>query len=149
MAALVVFLVLVGATSVFGASFQPGDWYAGLRKPPLTPPGWVFPPVWTTLYLAIAVAGWLVWRERRRVDAPLLLWGTQLALNAAWSPLFFGLQRPGLALIEILVLLAAVGATAVAFFRVRRLAGWLLVPYAAWIAFASYLTAGVWVLNRA
>jgi tryptophan-rich sensory protein len=99
------------------------------------------------LYLAIAVAGWLVWHaETNRVA--LALWGAQLALNAAWSLLFFGLQRPGLALLEIGVLFAFILATATAFFRVRPLAGALFAPYAAWVAFAAYLNAGIWYLNR-
>jgi tryptophan-rich sensory protein len=146
--ALVVFAALVGLAATFGAQFQGGAWYAALRKPPLTPPGWVFGPAWTVLYLLIAVAGWLVWRARPRDRRALGLWGAQLALNAAWSFVFFGLHRPGAALVEIALLLVFVLATAAAFFRARRLAGALLVPYAAWVAFATYLNAGIWILNR-
>lgn len=145
---LLVFVVLVAAAAAFGGAFQPGAWYEGLRKPPLTPPNWVFGPAWTILYLAIAVAGWIVWQAQRRVGLPLLLWGAQLALNAMWSYLFFGMQRPGLALVEIAVLLTVILATASAFFGVRRLAGLLFVPYALWVCFAAYLNAGVWLLNR-
>lgn len=145
---LLVFVALVVAAAAFGGVFQPGAWYAGLRKPPLTPPNWVFGPAWTILYLAIAVAGWLVWLARRRVGVPLLLWGAQLTLNAMWSYLFFGMQRPGLALVEIAVLLVLILATTDAFFRVRRLAGLLFVPYALWVCFAAYLNAGLWLLNR-
>jgi len=100
------------------------------------------------LYLTIAVAGWLIWRARRNRVTALALWGVQLALNAAWSFLFFGLQRQGLALLEIGVLLVFIVATAIVFFRVRPLAGALFAPYAAWVAFASYLNAGLWHLNR-
>lgn len=147
--ALAVFLGGVAAAAAFGAAFEPGAWYAGLRKPPLTPPDAVFPPVWTALYAAIAVAGWLVWRRRRPGEfAPLALWGAQLVLNALWSLLFFGLERPGLALLEIALLLALVVATTAAFLRVRPLAGALFAPYAAWVAFAAYLNAGIWLLNR-
>ena len=146
--ALGVFLALVAAAALFGAQFTPGAWYEALRKPPLTPPSWIFAPVWSALYLGIASAGWLVWRARPRLGPPLFAWGGQLVLNAAWSLLFFGLQRPGLALLEILVLLAAVGATTAEFFRIRPLAGWLFVPYAAWVSFAAYLNAGLWYLNR-
>lgn len=142
------FLALVALAALFGASFEPGAWYAGLRKPPLNPPAWIFPPVWSALYLAIAVAGWLVWRARPATRTPLALWGAQLVLNALWSWLFFGLNRPGAALLEIVVLLALVAATTAAFFRIRPLAGALLAPYAAWVAFAAYLNAGLWVLNR-
>jgi len=143
-----VFLLLVSAAASFGAQFAPGVWYAALRKPPLTPPNWLFGPAWTVLYLSMAVAGWLVWRAPRKQRVALALWGIQLALNAAWSFLFFGLERPGLALAEIAVLLGLIVATTVAFFRVRRLAGVLFAPYAAWVAFAAYLNAGVWYLNR-
>lgn len=143
-----VFLLLVSAAALFGAQFEPGAWYAALRKPPLTPPNWLFGPAWTVLYLSIAVAGWLVWRAPRKEPLALALWGIQLALNAAWSWLFFGLQRPGLALIEIGVLLVLILATTVAFFRVRRMAGVLFAPYAAWVSFAAYLNAGIWYLNR-
>jgi tryptophan-rich sensory protein len=146
--ALGVFVLLVGAAALFGAQFEPGAWYEVLQKPPLTPPNWVFGPVWSVLYLAIAVAGWIVWRARRNNVVAVALWGTQLALNAAWSFLFFGLQRPGLALLEIGVLLVFIVATAVTFFRTRFLAGALFVPYAAWVGFAFYLNAAIWYLNR-
>ena len=146
--ALAVFLALVALAALFGASFEPGVWYAGLRKPPLDPPDWIFPPVWSALYHAMAVAGCLVWRAWPATRTPLVLWGAQLGLNALWSLLFFGLERPGLALVEIAALLALVVATTAAFLRVRVLAGALLVPYAAWVAFAAYLNAGLWALNR-
>lgn len=146
--ALAVFLSCVALAALFGASFEPGAWYAELRKPPGNPPDWIFPPVWSALYLAIAVAGWLVWRARPATPLPLALWGAQLLGNALWSWIFFGLHRPGTALVEIALLLALVVATTAAFFRVRALAGALLVPYAAWVAFATYLNAGLWLLNR-
>lgn len=146
-AAFAVFLGLVAAAALFGSLFQPGAWYPRLEKPPLTPPGWIFAPVWSVLYLSIAVAGWLVWRAGGGA-IPLFLWAAQLLLNALWSLLFFGLQRPGLALVEIAVLLALVIAATVVFFRVRALAGALFVPYALWVGFAAYLNAGLWVLNR-
>ncbi|MCA9512584.1 MAG: TspO/MBR family protein [Myxococcota bacterium] len=144
---LVAFLALVGAAAAFGARFEPGAWYAALRKPPLTPPPVVFAPVWSVLYAAIAVAGWLAWRARPASHRALGLWALQLALNAAWSWLFFGLHAKGVALVDIVALLAAVVAAAVALHRVRALAGWLLAPYAAWVAFATYLNAGLWYLN--
>ena len=146
--ALIVFLLLVAAAASLGAGFLPGPWYAGLNKPPLNPPSWLFGPVWSILYLCIAVAGWLVWRSGRERKLPLTLWGGQLALNAFWSPLFFGLQRPGMALMDILALLCLLLVTVVAFFKVRPLSGWLMVPYALWVGFAAYLNAGLWYLNR-
>jgi tryptophan-rich sensory protein len=93
------------------------------------------------------VAAWLVWRAETRWNVALSLWVAQLVLNAIWSALFFGLQRPDLALIEIVVLLVVIVATLIAFYRIRRPAGLLLVPYAVWVAFASYLNAGFWLLN--
>jgi tryptophan-rich sensory protein len=148
LSALVIFLLLVAAAAFVGAQFEPGEWYAALRKPPLNPPNWLFAPVWSLLYLGIAVAGWLVWRTGRGVRVPLALWSGQLVLNATWSPLFFGLHRPGLALLDLGLLLVLVVSTTVAFFRVRPLAGALLVPYAVWVGFATYLNGGVWYLNR-
>lgn len=146
--ALGIFVALVALAALFGAQFEPGPWYEGLHKPPLNPPNWLFGPVWSVLYLAIAVAGWLVWRDRPATTRPLVLWGGQLVLNAAWSLLFFGLHLPSLALVEIMLLLALLIATTVSFFRVRALAGLLFLPYVAWVCFAAYLNAGLWYLNR-
>ena len=143
-----VFLLLVAGASAFGAGFPPGPWYASLNKPPLNPPNWLFGPVWSILYLSIATAGWLIWRSGRGRELPLTLWGGQLALNALWSLLFFGLHRQGMALIDILALLCLLVITAVAFFRIRPLSGWLMVPYALWVGFAAYLNAGLWYMNR-
>ncbi len=146
--ALGVFIGLVAIAAAFGAVFEPGPWYEDLRKPPLNPPNWIFGPVWSILYLAMAIAGWLVWRVRPDSRGPLMLWGGQLVLNAIWSLLFFGLQRPGWALVEILVLLVVLIVTTVSFHRAQTAAAYLLVPYVAWVAFATYLNAGIWVLNR-
>jgi tryptophan-rich sensory protein len=96
----------------------------------------------------MAVAGWLVWRARPASTKPLVLWGTQLILNAAWSLLFFGLHLPGVALVEIVLLLTLLTITTALFFRVRTLAGALFLPYVAWVSFAAYLNAGLWYLNR-
>ncbi|MBS0364059.1 MAG: tryptophan-rich sensory protein [Proteobacteria bacterium] len=124
-------------------------WYVGLHKPAFTPPNWLFGPVWTALYLLMALAAWRVWRAAGPVErrAPLGLYAAQLALNLAWSVLFFGLRRPDLALGEIALLLAAILATIYAFARIDRWAAGLMVPYAAWVAFASALNFEVWRLN--
>jgi len=148
MKSLAVFVLIVAAAAAFGAMFAPGQWFASLQRPPFAPPDWLFAPVWTVLYLCIAVAAWLVWRAGGKVAAALVLWALQLALNALWSLLFFGFERPDLALLDIGVLLAIVIATTVAFYRLRRAAGFLFLPYAAWVAFAGYLNAGFWLLNR-
>ncbi|WP_425450015.1 TspO/MBR family protein [Virgifigura deserti] len=128
-----------------------GDWYAALAKPSWTPPNAVFPVVWTVLYIVMAVAAWLVWRERTymytAIALPMTLFGLQLALNCAWSVLFFGLRSPGLGLIEIILLLAAILATMVTFGRVRPLAGWLLLPYLLWVGYAAALNFAIWRMN--
>ncbi len=125
-------------------------WYRSLRKPAWNPPDAVFGPVWTVLYLAMGVALALV---RRRADAdrrrlPVRLFGLQLGLNFAWSAVFFGLRRPGAAVAVIVPLWLSIAATTVEFWRVRRLAGLLLLPYLAWTTFATALNVAVWRLNR-
>jgi tryptophan-rich sensory protein len=124
-------------------------WYAGLAKPACNPPNWVFGPAWTALYLSMAVAAWLVCRQGRLWQArwPLLLFAVQLALNAAWSWLFFGFHLPGAAFFEIIVLLAAIVATTIAFWRHSTAAGLVMVPYLAWVGFASLLNFTIWRLN--
>lgn len=126
-----------------------GGWYDSLRKPPWNPPSSAFGPVWTLLYASMALAAWLVWKRSGRAGArvPLALFGLQLALNVAWSGLFFGLRRPDLALLEIVALWLAILATLVAFARVRPLAGWLMAPYLLWVTFAAALNFALWRLN--
>ena len=146
--ALAVFLILSFSAAYFGAQFLPGEWYAQLDKPAWNPPNWIFAPVWTLLYMAMAVAAWLVWRQgspTRRV--PLAVWGVQLVLNALWSWIFFGLHRPGFAALEIGLLWVAILATTLLFWRVRRAAGVLFVPYLAWVTFAAVLNLSIWLLN--
>ena len=142
-------LLLCFAASAMGALFMPGEWYAALNKPAWNPPGWIFGPVWTVLYAMMAVAAWLVWQRggfaaQRR---PLGLFLAQLALNALWTPLFFGLRQPGLAFAEIILLWLAILATLLAFRPVSRAAAWLLVPYLAWVSFAAVLNGTLWRLN--
>jgi tryptophan-rich sensory protein len=147
--ALLGFVLLVAAVAGSGAYFQPGEWYAGLIKPAWTPPNWLFPVAWTLLYLTIALAGWLVWRERGAPGVRLAfsLYGLQLVLNALWSWLFFGLHRMDLGLADILALWLAIAATIVAFFRIRPAAGLILLPYLVWVGFAALLNLGLWRLN--
>ena len=151
MKSLAVFLLAVAGAAVVGSRFRPGAWYAALAKPAWTPPDWLFAPVWTLLYVAIAVAGWLIWRgggEGRR-SAALGLWAAQLLLNAAWSWLFFGLHRPGMAFGEIVVLWLAILGFAVAAWPLSRVATALFVPYALWVGYAAALTLAIWRLNPA
>jgi tryptophan-rich sensory protein len=119
-------------------------WYTTLVAPPGNPPNWVFPPVWTALYLLMGVAAWRVWL--RAGWAALLPWFAQLAVNALWTPAFFGLQSPKLGLAVILLLVGTVAATLLAFRRHDRVAAALLVPYFVWVVYAAYLNAGfVWL----
>jgi tryptophan-rich sensory protein len=124
-----------------------GTWYATLTKPSWTPPGWVFGPVWSLLYLAMGVSAWLVWRTREDVRGPLMLFALQLAVNASWSGLFFGLRSPGAAFAEILLLWLAILATLAVFWRRSLLAGLLLLPYLLWVSFAAALNFSIWRLN--
>ena len=136
--------------SLGGAVARPGPWYRALKKPPLQPPSWVFAPVWMLLYLTMALAHYAFMSEagegRRRKGT--LLQTAQLGLNAAWVPLFFGLERPGLAMADLAVLIAAARATQREFGKASPLAGKLLIPYLVWLCFAAYLNGGVCWLNR-
>jgi tryptophan-rich sensory protein len=141
--------VAVGLLSGYLAGPADSPWFERLRKPPLNPPGWLFAPVWTTLYCLMGVAAWRISNappgdERR---AALGLFALQLALNFAWSPLFFGLQAPWVALADIVLLLVLIGVTTARFARIDPLAGRLLLPYVAWVTFATYLNAAFAILN--
>jgi benzodiazapine receptor len=149
----IVFVAICFGAAAVGGWFTDSSvktWYPGLLKPVGTPPSWVFGPVWSVLYLLMATAAWLVWQERHVHDVglPLGLFFGQLVLNVVWSFIFFGLQRPGLALVEILVLLLAIGLTTISFSRHSRYALWLMTPYLGWVAYATYLNLGLWWLNR-
>lgn len=150
--ALGAFLLASFTAAAIGSAFtykSVRTWYPTLKKPPGTPPSWVFGPVWTTLYILMSVAAWRVWLQRSAdVRVPLVLFFTQLALNAIWSVLFFGLRRPGVALIEVVLLWSMIVATVLSFSVVSVGAAWLMVPYALWVSYATYLNAGIWRKNR-
>ncbi|HWJ65597.1 MAG TPA: TspO/MBR family protein [Nocardioides sp.] len=145
---LLPFVAAVAVVAVMGgvAASSSSETYRALDLPSFAPPSWLFGPVWTVLYAMIAVAGWIAWRARSGALA-LSLWGVQLLLNLAWTPLFFAAGRYGWALVDIVALLAVIAATVVAFRRTAPLAAWLMVPYAAWVAFATALNAAIVVLN--
>ena len=124
-----------------------GTWYKSLLKPPWQPPNWLFGPVWTVLYLLMGISLWLVWRKVGLAPGPIGWFAGQLALNALWSGLFFGLQMPGAAFAEIVVLWLAIAGTIVAFWGVSPVAGALLIPYLGWVTFASALNFTIWRLN--
>jgi tryptophan-rich sensory protein len=124
-------------------------WYRDLAKPSWTPPDLAFPIVWTALYILMALAAWRVWHQGRGAQRrwALALWGLQLALNALWSQLFFGLRDPGLALVELGFLLGVLLATIALFARASRAAAWLMLPYLAWSGYAFALNAAIWRMN--
>lgn len=131
------------------ASAQAGAFYKSLVRPPWAPPGWLFGPVWTVLYLLMAMSAWLIWREHglRKAGPALALFVFQLAVNALWTWLFFVWHLGALAFAEILFLWLLIMATAIMFWRRNRVAGALLIPYLAWVTFASVLTWSVWKSN--
>ncbi len=132
-----------------GAWFRPGEWYERLRKPSWNPPNRLFGPVWTILYLMIAVAGWLIWRQAGFAGAglPMAAYASQLILNAAWTPLFFGLHRPGLGFADIALVWVSIIATIVLFYPIHAAAALLLVPYLTWVTFAAALNFSIWRQN--
>lgn len=125
-------------------------WYAGIVKPAINPPAWVFGPVWTTLFALMGIAAFLIWKKglgRRDVKIALYIFGGQLILNTLWSIIFFGLHNPGAALIEIIFLWVVILVTIIAFFKISKAAAWLLIPYILWVSFAGYLNFTIWMLN--
>lgn len=139
----------VGAVSAWVTQASVATWYPTLVKPWFTPPNWLFGPAWTFLFVTMAIAAWLVWRsdDRVRMQDALYLFGFKLALNMAWSLLFFGLRDPGLALVEVVVFWFAIAATTRAFWPLDRRAGLLMLPYLAWVGFATALNAAIWWMN--
>jgi benzodiazapine receptor len=153
LAMLVFFVAIclaVGGLGAIAVGSSVDQWYSTLRKPSWTPPSSVFGPVWTTLYVLMAIAAWLVWGKRDAYGAKAALWMfvLQLALNAAWSPLFFGLRNPLTGLLDIVFLCVALVVTTVSFWRISPAAGVLLIPYTLWVCFAAVLNLALWRMNR-
>ena len=150
---LVLFLLLCFGVAWTGAQVSPGiassEWYEQLNKPDWNPPGWLFGPVWTALYTMMAFAAWRIWKLLGFSDGKkeLSFFGIQLFLNGLWSQLFFNAQNPGLAFVEIILLLSAIVATTIYFYRKDRIAGWLMVPYILWVGFATVLNGTIWMIN--
>jgi translocator protein len=145
-----IFLVACGPAAATGAMFSPGDWYRSLKKPDWTPPDWVFPVAWTTLYLCIALAGERVARQagvQAGVGAALGFFAVQMGLNTLWTPVFFGLRRMRAGMVVLALLWLAVAMTLVAFWRVDWIAGALFLPYLAWVTVAGALNWSVMTLN--
>lgn len=145
-------LLIVGLGGLGGVAFSGGGqtWYQGLQRPPGTPSPWVFGPVWTLIYAMMGVSLGLLVKARRlpTAQSAIRVFILQLFLNLAWTPLFFGAHRSGLALLDILLLWLAIAWTIVLARKVSRIAAWLLLPYLAWVSYATYLNAGFWWLNR-
>jgi tryptophan-rich sensory protein len=150
---LILCIAIAEAAGLIGTIFtEPaiGSWYATLARPEFAPPNWIFAPVWTTLYLLMGIAAFLVWQkglEKKEVKIALSVFGVQLILNTLWSIIFFGLQSPGWAFVEIVFLWLAIGAAIVAFAKISKVAAWLLVPYILWVSFAAYLNFMIFWLN--
>ena len=148
--ALAGWLLLSFSAAAIGGFFLPGAWYGTLKKPSWNPPNWIFGPVWTGLYTTMAIAAGRVWKRGglagQRLAPSLFL--AQLLFNALWSPLFFGLRHPALAFADIVLLWLALLGTIVAFWKVRMIAGAMLLPYLAWVTFASALNFALWRLNH-
>ena len=150
---LLLFIAICLGIAGAGAFFTAGSvnqWYPLLHKPAWTPPSWLFGPVWTILYLMMSVAAWLIWRSRGWDEArgALGLFLFQLALNAAWSPLFFGFKSSLAGLLDIVPLWAAILLTLLSFWKISTFAGVLLLPYWLWVTFATALNFAIWKMNR-
>jgi tryptophan-rich sensory protein len=147
--AVAISLAAGGLGSIFTSSAIP-TWYTTLSRPALNPPNWIFAPVWTTLFVLMGIAAFLIWK--RGIDKPknreaLKIFLGQLILNVLWSFIFFGLHNPGLAFLEIIFLWLAILATILSFSKISKTAAYLLIPYIAWVSFASYLNLAIWQLN--
>ena len=150
LAATLVITFLAGGIGSLATSPNIDEWYATLTLPELAPPNWVFGPVWTVLYIMIAVAAWLVWRKGRStayVQPSMWVFIVQLVLNSLWSILFFGLESPILGLVSISILWVSIVAMVGLFGRVSKTASFILLPYLAWVSFAGYLNYEIWLLN--
>lgn len=146
--ALAAFFALNFVAASSGAMFKPGPWYADLRKPSWTPPNWAFPVVWSALFVANAIAGWLVWKAAGPAATPaLILYGVSLGFNFAWSALFFGMRRMDWAMIEVVGLWLSIAAVLVAFIPLSPIAAALIAPYLAWVTIAAYLNLRMIQLN--
>jgi len=122
-------------------------WYANLQKPAFSPPNWIFGPVWITLYTLMGISLYFVWNKKKNVKIPLTLFFTQLTLNSIWSIIFFGLQNPFYAFIEIIILWIMILLTIISFFKISKKASLLLLPYIIWVTIATFLNYYIWILN--
>ena len=150
---LIISLALPQLAGIVGAFFTspaiPG-WYANLIKPSFSPPNWLFGPVWITLYILMGISVYLIWqkiKQNKKAVGTLWLFWTHLFFNAIWSIIFFGLQNPGLAFINIIIIWLMIVVLIIKFWRINRWAAYLLIPYLLWVSFASALNCFIWYLN--
>ncbi len=144
-------IIICHLAGIIGSLFtvtSAGSWYETIIRPSWNPPGWIFGPVWLTLYTMMGISLYLVWRSGNRNWLVFGVFGLQLVLNALWSILFFGMQTPGYAFIEIIILWLSIIASIIIFFSVSRTASYLLIPYALWVSFAAFLNFTIWKLNK-
>ncbi len=155
---LIIAIVVSELAGIIGSVFTApsiAGWYAGIVKPALNPPAWVFGPVWTILFALMGISAFLIWSsyakapvdKKKGIKVALILFGVQLVLNTLWSIIFFGLHSPGGALIEIIFLWLVILATIIYFYKISKPAAWFLVPYILWVSFAMYLNLMIWRLN--
>jgi translocator protein len=150
---LIVFIVISQLAGVVGSLFTFSaipTWYATLKKPSFSPPNWIFGPVWIALYTLMGIAAYFVWQARdvnKLAKPAIIIFLIHLVLNALWSILFFGFKNPGLAFLEIIVLWLFIAALVVLFYKIDKTAGYLLIPYLAWVSFAGFLNFSIWRLN--
>ena len=150
---LIISIVASNLAGLIGAVFSVSavsTWYLTLSKPGLNPPSWIFGPVWTSLYFLMGISVYLIWKKgfkKKGIKNAMEVFLLQLILNATWSVVFFGLENPGLALINIILLWASIAWTMIVFYKKSHVAAYLLVPYLAWVSFATYLNYSIWILN--
>ncbi len=150
---VIIAILISEAAGIIGSVFTSPSiptWYAGIIKPTFSPPNWVFGPVWTTLFALMGIASYIVWKrgfERRDVRIALGMFALQLILNVTWSLIFFGLQNPALAFLEIIALWLAIALTIVSFYRINKNAAYLLITYVLWVSFDMFLNYTIWSLN--
>lgn len=147
---LVVWILICFIPAIIGAQFGPGEWYQDLAKPQWNPPNWIFGPVWTLLYILMGISVWIIWKDYglKTAAIPIGFFIFQLVLNALWSWFFFGLENVGLAFVDILALWTFILITLILFWKLNTWSGVMLVPYIAWVSFATVLNYNIWQLNK-
>ena len=147
---LIIWIIICFIPAIIGSQFGPGDWYQALNKPEWNPPNWIFGPVWTLLYILMGISVWIVWKNYgfKTAAIPICFFILQLILNALWSWFFFGLENVSLAFVDIAALWTFILVTQIMFWKLNTWSGVLLLPYIAWVSFATVLNYNIWQLNK-